>query len=511
MSTNPIPESVLNQVQKFPYLSIFLLALALRLLLLALGFVDYWGDAQHNLIISKLTLENGFVYTDFKDRELAWLPLYRYLGSFIMLITGTYSLTILHISNTIIGALTASITSWLGMKLTNKKTGIYIGLAAVFIPYMIVFSYVNVAEMVGALLLLGWFIGLVKKNYWVALICAALGALTREEITFLIGVSFVPFLYSKNYKEIIYSVFGLILGLGIWSWWSYLNTGNLLSWLLNRFQSTTTSTAFYADEENFLIEYLLTPFSSLLQIFPLILFFIWYKKPGFEKTFDNKKWVNLLGYIVLAHWVFIFIAQFKIIAYPDPRLFVLTLPMAIIWFFSLLKQGYFRKFVSQRIIIVLIGVSLIQLVIPYYRQYSLQPRKEVGRWIQENVKDDQIIWSDQAVAIVESKRDPNFYISTDKLLPLSIRGTQEQDEWISSQIEERNIEYITSYKAPFDHTQQLWPQIETLQPFEWQGITFFPVFSYTPYKRKEGSLDALLREQFEAKLQIGSIWKLYRN
>lgn len=511
MSTHSISESILNQVQKFPYLSIFILALALRLLLIVLGFVDYWGDAQHNLIISKLTLENGFVYTDFKDRELAWLPLYRYWGSLIMLITGTYSLTVIHFVNTIIGALTAVITAWVGVILINKKTGLYIGLVAACIPYMIVFSYVNVAEMAGALLLLGWFFGLIKKKYWIALICASLGALTREEIIFLIGVSFVPLFYLKNYKAVSYSILGLVLGLGIWSWWSYVNTGNLLSWLLNRFQSTTSSTAFYADGGNFLVEYLLTPFSSLLQIFPLILFFIWFKKPDSKRSCENKEWIDLLGYLAVAHWVFIFIAQFKIIAYPDSRLFVLTLPMAIIWFFSLLQRGYFRKFVSQRVIILLIGISLVQLVVPYYRQYSLQPRKEVGRWIQENVKDDQLIWSDQAVAIVESKRDPNLFISTDKLLPSSVKGSGVEDRWVQAMIEEKDIQFVTSYNAPFDYTQQLWPETQTLQPFEWRGITFVPVFIYTPYTRIDGSIHALLREQFEAQLQVGSIWKLYRN
>ncbi|MEQ9309174.1 MAG: hypothetical protein RLN90_06935 [Balneolaceae bacterium] len=511
MSTTSISERLSNQVQKFPYLSIFVLALALRFFILALGFVDYWGDAQHNLIISKLTLENGFIYTDFKDRELAWLPLYRYLGSFIMLITGTYSLAVIHVFNSIIGAFTASITAWLGATLINKKIGIYIGLVAAFIPYMIVFSYVNVAEMAGALLLLGWFFGLTKNNYWFILFCAALGALTREEITFLIGISLVPILYMKNYKGVIYSISGLILGLGIWSYWSFLNTGNFLSWLLNRFQSTTSSTAFYANEGSYLVEYLLTPVSSLIQIFPLIFFFIWFKKTDSTKLFENKKWLNLMGYITLSHWVFIFIAQFKIIAYPDPRLFVLTLPMAIIWFFSLFNSGYFRPFVTRRIIFLLVGISLIQLIIPYYRQYSLQPRKEVGRWIQENVMEDQIIWSDMAVAIVESERNPNLYKSSDKLLPPSVRGSQEQEAWIFSQIQDYNIEYITSYNAPFDFTQRIWPQIQTLQPFEWKGITFVPVFIYTPYIRKEGSIHALLREQFEAKQEVGSIWKLYRN
>lgn len=497
--------------ERHPYVAIFIVALTLRLFLLAVGFVDYWGDAHHNLIMSKLTLENGFVYSDFKDRAVAWLPFYRYWGSLVLLVTGSYSLMVINIANTLIGAIVASVTAWVGTKLINTKTGLFIGLITVIMPYMMVFSYTSMPEMLGALLLLGWFYGLYKSNIWLIVICVALGALTREEITFLIGISVLPLFYFKNYKAVGYSIGGLVLGLSIWSWWAYLNSGHPLSWLLNRFESTTTSTAFYADTGNFWVEYLLTPLSSLVQAFPLLLLFLWIKRPDSESDSENKNWILLAGFLVLAHWIFIFIAQFKIIAYPDPRMFILTVPFAIIWFTHLLRRGYFKDFINKKVIFIFLAISLIQLVVPYYRQYSLQPRKEVGEWIKANVQGDELIWSDLAVSIVESERHPNLFISSDKLIPNEIKQTDREGDFIANAILSKKIHYITSYNAPFDYTQTLWPQIRDLQPFEWEGITFIPVFSYSPFQYSEAGVHNFLRAQFEAPLQTATIWKLYRN
>ncbi len=501
----------LSQLEGRPYISIFIIALALRLLLLAVGFVDYWGDAHHNLIMSKLTLENGFTYSDFKDRHLTWLPLYRYWGSLVILITGSYSLTVINIANTLIGALVVSVTAWIGAQLINPKTGLFIGLTAAIIPYMMVFSYASMPEMLGALLLLGWFYGLYKNNLWLVVLCSALGALTREEITFLIGISTLLLFYFKNYKAVGYSISGLILGLGIWSLWAYLNSGNPLSWLLNRFQSTTSSTAFYADTGNFWVEYLLTPSSSLVQVFPMLLLFFWIRRPKSKPGSDSNNWISLAGFLVLVHWIFIFLAQFKIIAYPDPRMFILTVPFAIIWFFHLLRRGYFKEFINKKVIFIFLTFSLIQLVVPYYRQYSLQPRKEAGEWIKENVQGDDLIWSDLAVSIVESERNPSRFISSDKLIPKSIRNTESEEDFIADAIESKEISYITSYKAPFDYTQTLWPEIKDQQPFEWNGITFVPVFSYSSFEYTEAGVHNFLRAQFESPLQAATVWKLYRN
>ena len=60
----------MKKLEARPVFTSVLLAIFIRTLALLLGFQDYWGDSHHNLIMSKLTLDNGWVYSDFKDREL---------------------------------------------------------------------------------------------------------------------------------------------------------------------------------------------------------------------------------------------------------------------------------------------------------------------------------------------------------------------------------------------------------------------------------------------------------
>ncbi len=510
MKSNATFDQILAYLEKAPILSAFLIALTLRWLFLLIGFEDFWGDAHHSLIMSKITLENGFVYSDFKDRHLAWLPLYRYWGSFIILVTGTYSLLVMNIINSILGALTVSVSVWLGTKLLDKKSALLIGLTVAIMPYLIVFSVASMAEMMGGLLLLAWFTALFREKHVLVLLFGCLAVLTREELTILIGLSVVPLLYFKNYKGALYSMLGIGLGLGIWSWMAYVNSGNPLNWLLERFESTTRSTSYYAEEGNIWINNVLVPITTLVQAFPLVIFFIWLKRPTTTQTLSERKWFLLSGYITISFWVFFFIAQFKVIANPDPRFFVLTLPISIVWFFSLWERGYLKPFVSKNLVFGFLALTLFQLVVPYYRQYNLEPRKAVGEWLQTHTS-EEIIWSDMAVSIVESKRDPAHFLSTDKLLIAEYGGFELEASQIKSEIIEHDIQYITSYNAPFNHTHMIWPQLELMQPFEWEGLTFIPVFEYSPYRMETFSIHGFLRQQFEAPLHPSSVWKVYSN
>ena len=184
MNRFSIGSFILQKAESHFLLSTFLIAWIFRFLLLAFGFEDYWGDAHHNLIMSKLTLENGFLYSDFKDRHWTWLPLYRYFGSVVMFITGSYSLWIMNISNILIGALTAVLGSHFGSKLLDEKTGLLIGVSISLMPYLMVFSFINMAEMLGGFLLLGWLYVVYKEEYLFVILLAFFASLTRYELTF---------------------------------------------------------------------------------------------------------------------------------------------------------------------------------------------------------------------------------------------------------------------------------------------------------------------------------------
>jgi hypothetical protein len=499
---------ILKQVEARPLFSIFITALVLRFGLLALGFVDYWGDAHHNLIMSKLTLDNNWLYTDFKDRQYTWLPWYRYWGALVMWLTGTYSLFVMNVVNSVIGAITALLGGWFTLKLADLKTALWAGFAIALMPYLMIFSYVNMGEMQGGLLLLLWVIGVSRKNFWVVAISALLAALTRYELIFLVAIALIPLWVMNQRKAVYFSIGGLGLALTLWSIWAWVNSGNPLNWLLMRIDSTTQSSGFYAEDANTLFRFVFLPLAAILQAFPLVIFFIWFKKKG---SMLSRKFTPqyLMGFLIISHLVFFLVAQTKIMAYPDTRFFVISLPIATIWFMLLLRGGYFRPFVRPRIVFFLLGLSLLQLIVPFYRQYSLQPRKEVGEWMAKNLETDTKVWSDLAVAIVESGYEPSNFHSSENLYPKNERGFENAHEFLGNRLKSQNIEYLSSYPAPFDYTSQLIPQLNNHEAFEWNGISFVPVFVYYPYQMKVASAHNFLRYQFEKATFPASVWRIY--
>ena len=114
---------------------------------------------------------------------------------------------------------------------------------------------------------------------------------------------------------------GIALALGGWCWWAYINSGNPINWLLLRIESTTRSSSFYAEQAHFLIRFLLTPLGTAIQAFPLVIFFIGYKRKKISFIHKELDFIRLLGSITILHWIFFFLAQLKIMAYPDPRFF----------------------------------------------------------------------------------------------------------------------------------------------------------------------------------------------
>ena len=505
MKSTELTSFWLKKLEARPVFTSVLLAIFIRTLALLLGFQDYWGDSHHNLIMSKLTLDNGWVYSDFKDRELTWLPAFRYWGSIILWITGSAKLITLNIANSILGAIIVGLGTWFIREIKGKKIALLTGILLALTPYLIVFSYMNMAEGFGALLLLAWVIGVDRHRIGLVFITALLASLTRYELVFFLGIASLYLLIVSKKKSFVSTTAGVVVGLSIWSWWSYINTGDLLNWFWMRFESTTLSTDFYAEDVNILYRFLLLPVLAILQVFPLAVAFLWLKKPSFKISVYSPS--TLMGCLILAALLFFGYAQTSVIVYPDPRYLVMILPIVIIWFSLLFAHGFFRPYITQRFVLIITVLSLFQLIIPYYRQFSLQPRVEMGEWISENVTEADLIWSDNAVTLASSETHLQQFLSSAKLeSALNSNITNSETVLIES-----GIDYLTVYPAPYSMAHQLYPELLHSSPFEKNGITFIPVFIYAPFQMQKASVHDFLRMKFEAGARKASIWKLYYN
>ena len=59
--------------------------LLVRLLYLSWGLPDLWSDSYHNWYINWATFSNQWIYSDYKGRELVWLPFFRYIAQLLSL------------------------------------------------------------------------------------------------------------------------------------------------------------------------------------------------------------------------------------------------------------------------------------------------------------------------------------------------------------------------------------------------------------------------------------------
>lgn len=497
---------MLNKLEAHPVITALFLALITRSVVLLLGFQDFWGDSHHTLIMSKLTLENDWAYSDFKDRHLTWFPAIRYWGAFVQWVTGSYSLQVMSVANTVLGLATVGVGTLLASKLFEKRWVLFTGILLAIQPYLIVFSYMNMAEILGALVVVGWFYGLHQQNKWIIVISTFLAVLTRTELMYLVGITVIYLFLIGEKKRSLWTAIGSGLGVIVWFGYSLWSTGNPLGWMLIRIGSTTSSTNFYTEDVNNFVRYILTPLFVLIQGFPLIVFFIWLKK--FSIKFRKYSIQTLIGFFLLNHLIFFLIAQTTIISYPEARFFVIVLPIATIWFVALMVDGFLRPFVDQRKVILFLALTLFQLIVPFYRQYSLQPRKEIGYWMKENITLPTKIWSDLAVPIVESELDLDMFISSYYLLDENPYQEDDADR-MAVALKNQNVEYIASYPEIFDYSTFLIPELKNHEPFEWRGITFVPLFVYKPYIMQEASVHDYLRYRFEENTQPGSVWRIY--
>lgn len=497
---------IIKKCEDYPILTALFLAVVTRTTVIMMGFQDFWGDSHHNLIMSKLTLENNWVYSDFKDRHLTWFPAFRYWGACVQWITGTYSLQVMQIANTILGVATVAVGTRFATTYLDKKWALFAGILLAIQPYLIVFSYMNMAEILGALMIISWFLGLQTQNKWMIIGSTFIAVLTRTELMYLVGLTVLYLFMVGEKKRALWTAIGSGLGVLLWFGYSTYTMGNPLGWMLIRIGSTTSSTQFYTEDVNVFVRYVLTPAFVLLQGFPLVVYFIWLKK--IKINFREFSIQTLMGFFLLNHLLFFLFAQTTIISYPEARFFVIVLPIATVWFVSLMADQWFRPFVNRRKVIFFLALTLIQLIVPFYRQYSLQPRKEIGWWMKNNITGSSKIWSDLAVPIVESELEIESFISSYYLLDEQ-RYQDNDAERMAKALKYHGVEYIASYPEIFDYSSFLIPELKNHEIFEWKGITFVPVFVYTPYNMQQATINDYLRFRFEEHTNPASIWKIF--
>ena len=461
-----------------------LLAFVIRLFYHFLNIPDFWGDSYHSMYITWATLENNWVYSDYKGREVVWLPFYRYLSTFFIFITQYHNLLIPHVLNMILGSISCGFLAVITMRLTANKIGIMSGILLALAPWHIAYSHMNMPEITALLLLILAFFTWQQNQYLWLIPIGFAGVLTRNELTTLLGVLGLILLVKREWRQALCLFIGSAAGLGIWAWWNLIKRGELTWWIASRSRGSSWDRHFVMMQGNFVNHWYLH-LAIFLTIFPVILVILGqFKtfKQAFSKTPILKSGLTLgLISIVVFHWIFLLIMQTEYFTAPNGRYWLYSLPMAFALFGVVFHQISKEK---QSTLIawshsVSLLVMLIMMFIFYHQRMIYAYNQELGKHIGEAIPKDSNIWFDFPDILYFSEIDYSRAYSSDQIMPMEYRYISDEDKvkFLTHKFDSLNIGYIVASPVSYSIVLSLWPNMEDREPFEWGSWYFTPLFS----------------------------------
>lgn len=464
-------KDILNSrsLSSFNFSYVFASALIIRLIYHFLGFEDYWGDAHHSVIISELTVNNDWIYSDYKGREVVWLPSYRYLATFFMFLFDHYNLIVAHFLNTVLGSLAAWLVSIIVfMETADRIASFWSGIILALLPWHVAFSHMNMSECLCGLLLISAVLSIQRKLYLLLFLSIFVGVLTRNEMTYLFSLLLIWLAYKRSWKEVFIISAGMSIGLTLWAIWCWHKTGYPLWWIATRVYGSTRDAAFNGSGEGTRPIWIVI--TSLLQAFPLVLIMLFYKN---KPLHNNSSTMGILKVLAFGHWISVFVLQFKFFSHPDPHYFVISLPIAV----TLFGIGFSNRHKVLRIGVLTSLVALLALIPTFYfLPYTNIHAKKMGMYIKDNDLNTHSFLNDFPVAYYHSGIDVKKNFSTDQALGFD-RG-EINKAGVASFIKNNSITYVIAQDVAFSNALSIWPEMKEKMTFEWQGLTFSPVYTF---------------------------------
>ncbi|HCD51638.1 MAG TPA: hypothetical protein DEQ34_04265 [Balneolaceae bacterium] len=478
----------------------FLVALLFRLLYAGLRIPDFWGDSYHNWYISWSILEHDWVYSDYKGRELVWLPFYRYIVAGLMAVFKSNGLMLGHVFNILVGSVTASYTAFFVQTFRGKTMGLIAGLIMAALPWHIAYSAMNLPNIFGGLLVLILVMQAYKSNWALVVLLTAISVLTRYELTFILMMFGVFSLIRRDWKLSGSLLTGALIGLGIWSWWSFHKTGDPLFWLTAKSAGLSWDALFqmqtYGQQRSWYF-----PIFSMIQSFPLLLFFL---IPGSIKK-QRKHW-KLYTPILLAgaHWVFMLISQFQYFSQADPRYYIISLPLAVVGFSLIWNVEEFNtRWINRALSLFIVLVFVIQMFAFRYVSYTWTKFIQVGEYLEE-LQPDGNLWIDEPSIIYYADIDPARAFSSDQLAP----SNSDYEMGVAHNLQAQNIHYIVAFEASYSKTLWIWPKMKNDEPITWNGFEFSLMYRSEPHQNTEQTKPGELRTWIEEIKGPVSVWKV---
>ena len=508
---------------------------------------DYWGDAYHNWLVERLTLENGFTYTDYKGRELVWLPLFRYLAAAVMGVTGFDGLlpgrlVSIAAGTAAVGLVAGAASRWTG----RTEWGVFAGLLLALNPWHVAYSWMNMPEALGTFWVALAFYGVAhavtpsglrvppggpssadrrdgafalgSSAAFALLLAGFFGALTRNDVTSVLALTGAALVVARRPRAALLLFAGLLGGLAVWSAWTGIVTGNPLWWLARRAAGSTGDAGFWIERgsrpSGAAIHLLSAWMQACTVAFVAVLGGVWALRAGDARARFRalRPAVPLLVggvYVAIVGWMF-----GRFFSWPDPRYLVMAivpLTLATVLGVAALESG-----VAGRARRVLLGVAVVSLILqmPTFpiRAWAHERDRVAGEAMAGLAASGALppgpIWIDAPVAVQTSGIDLARIRSSDQ-----ITGWDGSDETAraaaESAVRQDGIGVVYWDEVPYSRVHRIWPEMADGRAFERNGLRFVPVFrSDTVSRPGEADWIRHLRERVQAKYSPTMLWRV---
>ena len=453
-----------------------------------------------------MTVDNNWVYTDYKGRELVWLPFYRYLVAGILnVFPNMDGLQLAAYLNTFIAVITVGFLSYKVAQVRSKKIAMWAGIILAVLPWHVAYSTMNIPAIFGGLLLLVVVLEVMDgKWYWVAIL-TMIGVLTRYEITYILIMVGIFTIGTRNWEKSAALLIGACIGLSLWSYWSYINTGNYLFWLTEKSNGLSWDAFFQTvirEDKRTLFD----PFLSIIQALPILLIVLipsWMDPPYKVRKLANlKRFLPL--FLILFQLLFLAIGQYFYFSAANPRYFVIVIPLGVYAVFSLIRDPWFNlTYVSITSYCVGFIVLIGQFAAFYYQGQTWEKFSKTGEFI-NNLESTDNFWIDEPAIIYHASLPLPQVFSSDQI----IRDGYNKKEVVRNKLITANIAYIVSFEASYSKTLWIWPEMHENDEFLWEGVKFTPVYRFSVDKAEAENMHESLVKYAQSRFGPVTVWKV---
>jgi len=463
---------------------------------------DFWGDSYHHWLVTRLTMQNGGAYSDYKGMEVVWSPLYHYVSILPLWLSGRVDIAPLHLMNVLLGALTCALASYAAWRLfANRAAAFTAGAMLAVMSWHIAFSGMNVAEVFSGVLLL-----MAMTATWAGsdpartprlghvlsmFLLAVAMSLTRPDLTVYLAIIFVWLCTLRRYAAAVATAAGVFLALAGWSLWSYSKTGKLLHWyqqyLANSRHDWSLLNASSGNPAFAFADYMnrLSPFVLPALIVGVVGTLTWHGA--------QRRNALLLTALLAGHSVFLIVGYARgVVPILTERYLALDLPLVAVsmgGLVVLIRNGAdatARRFSWREVTGTWVGRGVATFLIALtavrfwndvpeleIRRWEIDPEWQVGNYLQVHVERGDIVLTDAPVAIYRSGRPPEQFISSQKL-PVDVTA--------SEALTAAEVDWIVTQPRSYDAAASFVPRalLEAHASGTVDGLHFEPVWRYDP-------------------------------